>query len=79
MWQWKAWRVPRPHTVPFPLLNENRSGAQMKGKRITVTLPVGVFELLKAQATAEKRGIGNLATWLLEKAVRDAQQAAGRR
>jgi hypothetical protein len=51
----------------------------MKGKRITVTLPVGVFESLKAQATAEKRGIGNLATWLLEKAVRDAQQAADRR
>jgi hypothetical protein len=47
----------------------------MKGKRVTVTLAAGVFETLQAQATAEKRGVGNLATWLLEKAVRDAQPA----
>lgn len=44
----------------------------MKGKRVTVTLPTGVFAALEAQAKDEQRGVSNLAGWLLEKAVREA-------
>lgn len=44
----------------------------MRGRRVNLTLPVGVYAALERQADAEQRCITGLAAALLEQAIRNA-------
>lgn len=54
----------------------------MRGKRVNLTLPAGVYAALAREAEAESRCVTGLAAALLEQAIRNAglmqQGGAGR-
>lgn len=50
---------------------------QIMSKRVGVTLPDTIYDRLEAWAKAEGRPLANLCSFLLEKAIRDAERAGG--